>query len=351
MLILSLSRYTDKYSFPVAILYGAAKKNYRAFLKIVVDEFEACTKRPIEVKKNGRLIATSFISLLAVIGDGLEQSAMMSFAGHFHRYGCRYCLTRGDHPNDKGAGNNGGMYFYLHNQPLREKESLTMDDPVSSILFSMNMDLYLFFILTFICFFLFFHTKKDNEFGLKDLSVFAPLDTAAFLGFYSIDEMHLFSNFSKLFFSLLSSNHNDRYKNNGKKVDTENDADNNDDDDTDNDDDDETSASENTKRCRDKYPFEISPADLEMIKNSIDASTRDIPTMFSSSWKGLNYHNSRAIFRSVDWIEHFIFSVPTLISPKFKHAETTKAVNALARACLIAIQWVISPDELAEMTE
>jgi hypothetical protein len=128
---LPLSRYTDQYSFPVAILYGAAKKNYRAFLKIVVDEFVECTKRPIEVKKNGNLIAKSYISLFAVIGDGLEQSAMMSFAGHFHRYGCRYCLTRGDHPNDKGDGNNRGMYFHLRNQPLREKESLVMEDPVS----------------------------------------------------------------------------------------------------------------------------------------------------------------------------------------------------------------------------
>jgi hypothetical protein len=178
---------------------------------------------------------------------------------------------------------------------------------------------------------------------LKDLNVFASLDTAGFLGFFSIDELHMLSNFAKLFFALLYSNHNDRYKNDGKKRNTESDID----DDSDNED--QTSAAENTKECRDKYPFEISSADLQMIKESIDASTSDIPTMFSSSWKGLNYQNARAAFRSIDWVEHFIFSVPSLISPKFKNVETTKAVNAVARACLIALQWRITTDELDEM--
>jgi hypothetical protein len=125
---LYLSRYTSKYTFPVAILYGSAKKDYRAFLRIIVKEFEDCMKRLIQVTRNLTLVATSYISLFCLVGDGLEQSAMMSFAGHMHRYGCRYCLTEGDHPNDKGNGNGGGMYFHLRGQTLREKESLTLSD-------------------------------------------------------------------------------------------------------------------------------------------------------------------------------------------------------------------------------
>jgi hypothetical protein len=96
-------------------------------LEIIVKEFEACMKRPIEVIKNQKIVATSYISLFCVIGDGIEQSSMMSFAGHTHRYGCRYCLTRGEHPNDKGT-NQGGMYFHLRNQELRDKETLTLSD-------------------------------------------------------------------------------------------------------------------------------------------------------------------------------------------------------------------------------
>jgi hypothetical protein len=102
---------------------------------------------------------------------------------------------------------------------------------------------------------------------------------------------------------------------------------------------------------RDKFTFELSAADLQLIKESIDASTAEITTSFNSSWRGLNYSNSKANFRSVDWTEAFLFSVPSMISPKFKDKDTTTAVNALARACLIATQWEISEDELNEMKQ
>jgi hypothetical protein len=148
------------------------------------------------------------------------------------------------------------------------------------------------------------------------------LDTAGFLGFFSLDELHIFSNFSKLFFSMLSSNYNERYKN-------------------------EEDDQGNTNK--DKFPFELSAADLQLIKESIDASTEDVTTGFNSTWKGLNYNNSRAIFRSIDWTEAFLHSVPTIISPKFKDKETTIAVNALARGCLIASQWEITEHEIIEL--
>ncbi|KAI8883669.1 hypothetical protein K501DRAFT_184064, partial [Backusella circina FSU 941] len=86
-----------------------------------------------------------------------------------------------------------------------------------------------------------------------------------------------------------------------------------------------------------------------MIKQSVDASTKDIPTHFNSSWKGLNYSNSRSLWRSVEWIEHFLFSFPSIISPRFKEENTTVAVKKLVRACLLAMQWFITKDELTEI--
>jgi hypothetical protein len=124
---------------------------------------------------------------------------------------------------------------------------------------------------------------------------------------------------------MLSSNYNERYKNEEKDS--------------------------QGRTNRDKFPFELSAADLQLIKESIDASTAEITTSFNSSWRGLNYSNFRGIFRSVDWTEAFLFSVPSIISPKFKDKDTTTAVNALARACLIATQWEISEDELNEMEQ
>jgi hypothetical protein len=124
---------------------------------------------------------------------------------------------------------------------------------------------------------------------------------------------------------MLSSNYYDRYKNEEKDS--------------------------QGRTNRDKFTFELSAADLQLIKESIDASTAEITTSFNSSWRGLNYSNSKANFRSVDWTEAFLFNAPSMISPKFKDKDTTTAVNALARACLIATQWEISEDELNEMKQ
>jgi hypothetical protein len=136
------------------------------------------------------------------------------------------------------------------------------------------------------------------------------------VSFFSLDELHLISNVSKLFFSLLSSQFNARYKH-----------------------------GENSTA----FPFELTKADLEMIKQSIDASTKDVPTHFNSTWKGLNYNNARSLWRSIEWIEHFLFSVPCIVSPRFKEEETTIAVNKLVRACLLAMQWLITKEQLDEI--
>jgi hypothetical protein len=95
----------------------------------------------------------------------------------------------------------------------------------------------------------------------------------------------VFSNVAKLFFSLLSSNYNGKFKNANNP---------------------------------DAFPFELSKNDLAMVKESLDASAKDIPTHFNSTFKGVNFPDSRALYRSVEWTEHFLYSAPALISPRLK---------------------------------
>jgi hypothetical protein len=121
-------RYSDKYSFPVAVLYGNAKKDYMPFIKVVVDELKASSKRTLNITKNGNFVAETKVHLFACVGDGLEQQALMGHRGVAHTNGCRYCICCGEHPDDKGEGNNHGMYFVDRNAAMRTKESLALND-------------------------------------------------------------------------------------------------------------------------------------------------------------------------------------------------------------------------------
>ncbi|KAI8876095.1 hypothetical protein K501DRAFT_232612, partial [Backusella circina FSU 941] len=82
---------------------------------------------------------------------------------------------------------------------------------------------------------------------------------------------------------------------------------------------------------------------------SLMNATSMVKIQQSSLLKGLNYSNSRSLWRSVEWIEHFLFSFPSIISPRFKEENTTVAVKKLVRACLLAMQWSITKDELTEI--
>ena len=86
-----------------------------------------------------------------------------------------------------------------------------------------------------------------------------------------------------------------------------------------------------------------------MVKQSVNVSTKDITTHFNSNWKGINFGNSRGLYRSCDWIETFLHCAPSLISPRFKDLETTKHVNKFIRASLLCMQWEIRAEELTQI--
>jgi hypothetical protein len=157
--------------------------------------------------------------------------------------------------------------------------------------------------------------KENNAFGIKAISEFTRLSSCKNVSFYSLDELHLYSNIAKLFFSFLSSNFNARYKN------------------------------ENNPHL---FPFELTPNDLKMVKQSVDKSLRDIPTHFNGNWKGVDFGKPSSLYRSVDYIEQFLFCTSSIISPRFKLERTGKMVNKLVRGCLIVSQWEVDKDQVDE---
>lgn len=69
-----------------------------------------------------------------ISGDGVQCNELMNFGGHCCTYGCRFCLTKGNHRGDV-RDNNGivtkgthGMYFENRNQQLRSRDSLLLKD-------------------------------------------------------------------------------------------------------------------------------------------------------------------------------------------------------------------------------
>ncbi|KAG2191525.1 hypothetical protein INT47_012814 [Mucor saturninus] len=110
-------------------------------------------------------------------------------------------------------------------------------------------------------------TNADNTYGIKNPSPFGQLNTFLGIDFFFCDELHMFSNVSKLCFDHLSPRYNARFKFVGKEF---------------------------------KYPFLLSPANFAKIQQSMNDSRCNISTDFNGSFKGMHSDNVRSMYRSVD---------------------------------------------------
>ena len=81
------------------------------------------------MKRNSEIVAISRVTTLYVSGDGVQCNELMNFAGHCSLFGCRFCLTKGQHRIDgNSTETKHGMYFQNRNQELRSRESLILKD-------------------------------------------------------------------------------------------------------------------------------------------------------------------------------------------------------------------------------
>lgn len=125
------------------------------------------------------------------------------------------------------------------------------------------------------------------------------------------------SNISKLFFDMVSPRYNDGYKYYGNES---------------------------------AYVFELCKDDFTRMKEGVNSSRRFIPTgVFQGSWQGVDPSNVKSMYRSVDWIEWFIYVVPTLLVPCFKNKELQKAVLGLVRGCALSLNWEITTTDLYDI--
>lgn len=134
---------------------------------------------------------------------------------------------------------------------------------------------------------------------------------------FGLDELHAMSNVSKAFFNMISELYNDKYKFVGNSG---------------------------------HYPFEISKQDFKRVKEAMNASRAFIPTgSFQGSWKGVDPSSVKSFYRSVDWIEWFLYVVPTLLVPCFRDKDIQRAVLGLVRGCALSMNWEITENDLTEI--
>ena len=157
----------------------------------------------------------------------------------------------------------------------------------------------------------------NPTYGIKSPTPFGQLVTFAGTSSFGFDELHGISNVSKMFFDMVSPRYSDPYKYYGRES---------------------------------EYIFELGRNDFVSMQSSINASRQYIPTgTFQGSWQGVNPANVKSLYRSVDWIEWFLYVVPTLLVPCFRDTELRKAVLGLVRGCALSMNWEITTTDLNDI--
>jgi hypothetical protein len=98
------------------------------------------------------------------------------------------------------------------------------------------------------------------------------------------------------------------------------------------------------------YPFQLSNLHFRCLNLGMVNSRQYIPTgAFQGSFNPVDPSNVKSIYRSTDWIEWLVYIVPTLVAGLFENAETRRGVLGLSRGCALAMQWVVTKDNIQEM--
>lgn len=92
------------------------------------------------------------------------------------------------------------------------------------------------------------------------------------------------------------------------------------------------------------YTFLIPKEALVKIGRLVEASRSTIPTTFSSKWEDPIVKSGGK--RAVDWIEIFLYMIPTLFVPELvQHSAKEPLVN-LTKAAALALKWELSLEDL-----
>lgn len=95
------------------------------------------------------------------------------------------------------------------------------------------------------------------------------------------------------------------------------------------------------------YTFELlhsSPNIMTNIGKLVKKSRVNIPHTFEGSWDDIV-----GFYRAVDYLDFFLYVVPTIIVPLLKVDSTKSALMDLINGCMIALQWDISSSDINKM--
>ncbi|CEP06796.1 hypothetical protein, partial, partial [Parasitella parasitica] len=180
----SSERYARHATFQIAILPSKAKGDFDSFMAPIVDEVNLLSEKTLVIVGNDNQPVKCKVYVLFINGDGIEANRMLNFQGHMSTYGCRFCITKGEHRVD--GSNATGMYFADRKAPLRTKESLLLKD---------KTDLF-----------------RDKAYGINKPTILAKLSTFVGVESIGLEELHAISNISKLFYEMISPRYNANFK-------------------------------------------------------------------------------------------------------------------------------------------
>lgn len=95
------------------------------------------------------------------------------------------------------------------------------------------------------------------------------------------------------------------------------------------------------------YTFHIPKQDLENIGKLIEKSRPNIPSTFNSKWDNPIVKSGGN--RGVDWLDFFLYMVPTLFVPALTNSQARRPLLILAKSCAAVLKWEIKHVDLLRL--
>lgn len=101
--------------------------------------------------------------------------------------------------------------------------------------------------------------------------------------------------------------------------------------------------------CKSEWPytFHIAPQNLDELGKLVEKSRETIPSTFASKWE--NPITQSGGNRGVDWLDFFLYIVPTLFVPALTNKDARRPLLCLSKACAAALKWEITESDLRRL--
>ncbi|KAK4509116.1 uncharacterized protein ATC70_007466 [Mucor velutinosus] len=281
-------RYKEEYTHELCIFPGKKKpKSFDSFISIILAELQWLSTYGMVVETNDAGPIRLKVHPLICGGDTPAVFDWSKCAHHASEYGCRWCLSRGMHPDNRSHG----MYF-PNAGSMRTNED---------------------------------YERAESNLGFNGVSLFNQLSSCIAPQCFGFEEMHtLARGVGSELFEMLTV---DRSPNNTKFFYTYPDG----------------------ELERENYPFFIPKQRLFEIGKAIEDTRSYIPVAFDGSF--LNLVEKLRGTRSVDYLDNLLTIIPTLFVPELASPQARKAIMKLVRGVCLALQWEFTESRLAEIDE